>query len=329
MNTRDKQRPKIVVLGGGTGTFTVLTGLKKYDVNLSAVVSIADDGGSTGRLRDEMGVLPPGDIRQCLAALAEGDNALRHLLNFRFTKGELSGHNFGNLFISALEQMYGSAESGIKMAHKILRVAGRVIPVSARASTLYAELDDRSIVEGEHAIDMPGGDRAPILRCFLDPPVMANPDAVEAVRQADLLVMGPGDLHTSLVPVLLVEGVAEALAAAGGKKVFVMNLVAKPGQTQGYTAQSFLEKLDVYLRPATLDAVVINTAPVPKPVLERYMQAGEHVIEDDLGEPGNPRVAREDVLSDTIARPKPGDMLKRSLLRHDPDKLARVLLDLA
>ncbi len=329
MNEQNTNRQKIVVLGGGTGTFTVLSGLKKHDLDLSAVVSIADDGGSTGRLRDDMGVLPPGDIRQCLAALAEGDNTLRRLLNFRFTKGELSGHNFGNLFISALEQMHGSAESGIKKAHTILRVAGRVIPVSASASTLYAELEDRSIVEGEHAIDVPGRERSPILRCFLEPPVMANPDAEEVIRQADLLVLGPGDLYTSLIPVLLVQGIAEALESAKGKKVYVMNLVAKPGQTQGYTARSFLDKLNSYLYPAKLDTVILNTASIPEPVLQRYTEAGEHVIEDDLSEFDGVRIVRDDVLSDTIARPNPGDVLKRSLLRHDPDKLARVLLDLA
>ncbi len=328
MTNEATKKQSIVVLGGGTGTFTVLSGLKFLDVDLTAVVSIADDGGSTGRLRDEQGVLPPGDIRQCMAALAEGDDTLRRLLNFRFTGGELDGHNFGNLFITALQKMYGSAESAVKMAHQILRVRGRVIPVSAQASTLYAELEDRSVVEGEHAIDVPAGERSPILRCFLDPTVYANPDAVEAILNADAVILGPGDFYTSLVPVLLVEGISEALAKTLAKKIFVMNLVAKPGQTEGYTAKKFVESLNPYIYPASLDAVILNNEPIAAPVLERYTKAGEHVIADDFTDEDKLAVIRKDVLSGAIARQISGDRLQRSLLRHDSEKLAKVILGL-
>ncbi|MFZ6015447.1 MAG: gluconeogenesis factor YvcK family protein [Patescibacteria group bacterium] len=322
---QEKSRPKVVVLGGGTGTFTVLSGLKRHDVDLTAVVSIADDGGSTGRLRDELGVLPPGDIRQCLVALAEGDDALRNLLNYRFTKGELAGHNFGNIFLSALEMMYGSAESAIMMAHQILRVQGRVLPVSAQASRLFAELEDGTVVEGEHAIDAPQSKRAPIRECFLQPQVMANPEALQAIREADMVVLGPGDLYTSLVPVLLVQGVAEALDAATGELVYVLNLVSKPGQTDDYRASRFVERLKSYIAPARLNAVLVNSAIIPEPVLEKYTRAGEALVEDDLIA-GDYLVLRVDILSERIARPVMGDKLARSLIRHDPGKLARELM---
>jgi uncharacterized cofD-like protein len=328
MTNQEFKKPSVVVMGGGTGTSMVVTDLKNHDVDLTAVVSIADNGGSTGRLRDELGVLPPGDIRQCLAALAEGNDVLRNLFNHRFKKGALKGHNSGNLLISALEDMYGSAESGIKMAHQLLRVRGRVLPVSAQATTLYAELEDRTLVEGEHAIDVPVGERSPILKCVLDPVVYANPEAVEAILNADVIVLGPGDLYTSLVPVLLVEGITDALAKTSATFVYVMNLVSKPGQTEGYTAQRFLEKLNPYLEPACLDAVILNTAPIPELVLQRYTEAGEHVIVDDLGESKDFNLIRADVLSDAIVRKTPGDELKRSLLRHDSKKLAKVILDL-
>ncbi|MDF1496484.1 MAG: YvcK family protein [Patescibacteria group bacterium] len=323
-----KARPSIVVLGGGTGTFTVLSGLKYLAVDLTAIVSIADDGGSTGRLRDEQGVLPPGDIRQCLAALAEGDDALRRLLNFRFSGGELDGHNFGNLLITALQKMYGSAESAVKMAHKILRVRGRVIPVSAQSSTLYAELEDMTVVEGEHAIDDPVSMRSPISRCFLDPVVLANPDAVDAIMEADAIVLGPGDLHTSLIPVLLVEGIRTALEGTKAKKIFVMNLVSKKAQTEGYTARRFVGSLDPYYDSADLDYVIINNQPIPPRTLERYTKVGEGPVVDDFQDDEHFQVVREDVLSGSVAKPVNGDRLSRNLLRHDQMKLAKVILEI-
>ena len=319
------KKPKIVVLGGGTGTFTTLSGLKAHDVDLTAVVSIADDGGSTGRLRDELGVLPPGDIRQCLVALASGDDGLRHLFNYRFSEGSLDGHHFGNLFLSALEKIYGNPIQAISAAHRILRVKGRVIPVSAQASSLFAELEDGTVVEGEHAIDIKDNQRAEIRDCFLDPVVIANPEALEAIAEADAIVLAPGDLYTSLVPVLLVQGVTEAIAECKGPVVYVLNLVAKPGQTNGYTAKKFIEKLKKYINPAKIDTVIINSAPIPEAVLARYTKVGEHIIKDDLN--GEFKIFREDVLAENIARPIAGDRLERSLLRHDPVKLAKVIIN--
>jgi uncharacterized cofD-like protein len=318
-------KPRITVLGGGTGTFTVLTGLKKYPVDLSAVVSSADDGGSTGVLRDELGVLPPGDIRQCLVALSSADEIMRRVFSYRFTRGAFSGHALGNIFLSALEDLCGNPLEAVRQAHQLLRVRGRVIPVSATASNLYAQLADGTVVRGEHAIDEPAEERAAIETCFLDPHVDANPEALDAIRQADLLVMGPGDLYTSLIPVLLVDGIADAVAECRGKRVFVVNLMTKKGQTDGYSARRFVDVVRPYVAPADIDAVVLNSEATPKDVLERYAEFGEHPVTDDFGA-DDPHAIRAPLVSDRIAKTSDSDKLRRSVLRHDADKLAKALM---
>lgn len=319
---------KVVILGGGTGTFTVLSGLKYHPVDLSAVVSIADDGGSTGILRDELGVLPPGDIRQCLVALSAGDQVLRDLFNYRFTQGGLDGHNFGNIFLSALEKVTGDSLTAVREANRILNVKGKVIPVSSRAADLYAELEDATVVKGEHAIDKPQGKRAAIRKCFLSPEVPANPEALETIKTADVIVMGPGDLYTSLIPVLLVQGLAQALAQSRAKRLLVINLTSKNGQTQGYKASDFCGVVAKHIHPAKIDMVLINSAKPSNEILERYARAGDHLIEDDLNEEVI-KIWRGDLLSGEISESVPGDKLVRSLLRHDPNKLAAAILTAA
>ncbi len=314
---------RLVVLGGGTGTFTVLSGLKYHPVELSAVVSIADNGGSTGVLRDELGVLPPGDIRQCLVALSSGDDILRRLFAYRFHEGSLSGHTFGNLFLSALEKVTGDPLSAVREAQRILSVKGRVIPASPTASNLYAELEDGVVVEGEHAIDEPTGARARIRRCFLSPAVAANPDALAAIREADAIVMGPGDLYTSLVPVLAVAGIAQAVAESKGQRLYVVPLATKRGQTDGYTASAFVETVDRLLGKR-MDRIIVNDAVPAGHIAERYEEAGEPLVRNDLGR--DPRVLTAPLLADAVIGKTEGDTVKRSLLRHDPDRLAAAVL---
>lgn len=331
MTIPEQKRPigKVVVMGGGTGTFTVLSGLKHYALDLSAVVSIADDGGSTGILRDELGVLPPGDIRQCLVALSSGDAVLRELFNYRFTQGGLDGHNFGNIFLSALEKVCGDPLTAVKEANRILNVKGRVIPVSSRPARLYAELDDGIVVCGEHAIDKPDSQRAPIHRCFLSPEMQASQEALEAIHDADLIVMGPGDLFTSLIPVLLVKGVANALAQSMAKRVLVINLTSKKGQTQGYRASDFIKIIKDYIYPAEIDIVVANDAKPDDEVARRYLEAGDDIIQNDISEASGLRIWTGDLLSEGLVNAVPGDRLKRSLLRHDPKKLAKAILEIS
>lgn len=319
-------KPHIVCIGGGTGQFTVLSGLKNNDVELSSVVSIADNGGSTGILRDELGVLPPGDIRQCLVALATGDKLLRQLFAYRFHEGSLSGHNFGNLFLSALEKVTGDPISAVKAAQRILNVKGTVIPASALSANLYAELANGTVLEGERAVDDKLPDQPAIRRCFLSPAVEANPEALEAIKNADLVVIGPGDLYTSLIPVLLVDGVKEALASRAGGTCYVVNLVTKPGQIQIPQASAFVSVINQYLLPGTLTDVMINVGVPDESVLDRYRSVGELFVLDDLGSWQEPKVHRVDCLSSSVPETAQGDSLTRSLIRHDPGKLADALM---
>ena len=208
-----KRNQKIVVIGGGTGTFVALSGLKKYEVDLSAIITMMDSGGSSGKLRDELGVLPPGDVRQCLVALAKSPKLLREMFNYRFEEGGLKGHTFGNIFLSTLTKTTGSMKMAIEEVGKILRIHGRVIPVTYDKSDLCIELEDGTIIEGETHIDEVESreKRAKIIRAFLKPEAKANPDAVTAIKEADAIIIGPGDLYTSIIPNLLVKGISAAI----------------------------------------------------------------------------------------------------------------------
>src|SRR3989338_8459514 len=219
---------KIVVIGGGTGTFTVLSGLKHYHAELTAIGTMADNGGSTGRLRDEFGVLPPGDLRQCLVALSEADTVMRKLFNHRYEHGDLAGHNFGNIFISTLEQVTGSLDKALHVAGKILQIHGQVIPVTLDKVRLVAELKNGKVLKGESALsDYQLVSRFGIKKIYLAPKAKANPEALRAIMEADLVIVGPGNLYASLIPNFLVHGVGNALVKSGAKKVYIANLMNK------------------------------------------------------------------------------------------------------
>jgi uncharacterized cofD-like protein len=315
---------RMTVLGGGTGTFTVLSGLKKHPLDLSAIVSMSDGGGSTGILRDEMGVLPPGDLRQCLVALSEADQELRDLFLYRFTNESLAGHNFGNLFLSALEKTVGDPIKAVEVAHRILRVKGHVIPVSSIASNLVATLEDGTELIGEHHIDERISKRSPIKKCELDPPVQANPEAIEAIKQSDAIVICPGDLYTSIIPVLLVDGIAQALSQTQATIIYVVNLVTKPGQTDRFDAKHHVRELSGYLKREP-DVVIMNSATPSRALQERYESQGEHLVKGELDDAPY-RVISAPLIADAIQEQSTNDRLTRSLLRHDPDRLALAIL---
>ena len=319
------EESKIVVLGGGTGTVAVLSGLKQHNADLTAIVTMSDNGGSTGILRNEYGVLPPGDIKQCLVALSDGDELLRQMMTHRFPNGPFRGHTFGNLMLTTAEQVCGSALLGVQGLQRILRVRGNDIPVSSVASNLFAELDDGTVVEGEDAISQPTSPRTPISRCFLDPVVHANPDAVKAIHEADVIIFGPGDLYTSLIPVLLVDGIAKAIAESNALRVLIMNLTTKPGETDGYPASRFLSVIQQYIAPVVIHRVITNSASPSTEVLDRYLKVGSALVYDDL-EKTNVDVLRTPLVSEKIAQPIKGDVLTRSLFRHDPERLANAIL---
>lgn len=312
-----KEVPRIVVIGGGTGVFTVLSGLKKYPVRLSAVVTMADDGGSSGVLREEFGILPPGDVRRALVAMAPADNKLlSNLFNYRFQEGGLTGHSFGNIMLTALERLTGSFEQAIKESAYLLGARGEVFPVTLDTVRLCAELEDGTLVKGETNIDIPKYDsRLKITRVFFDTPARINPRARAAILAANLIVIGPGDLYTSILPNLLVNGVSEALRRARAKKVYVVNIMTKQGETSGFTAADFIAVIEEHCGHHTLDHVLINKK---RPTLQRVMQyekEGAEYVEQGILSKG----------------PVPifGDFLRpRGFVRHDPDRLAKVLLSL-
>jgi uncharacterized cofD-like protein len=323
-----KDKKNIVVIGGGTGTFVALSGLKKYPVHLSAIVTMMDSGGSTGRLRDQLGVLPPGDLRQALVALSRSDKLWRDLFLYRFENGDLKGHNFGNIFISALEKVTGSFKEAIQVATTILDVDGDIIPVTFSKSELCVELADGRVIEGETHIDEPAEleDRKPIVRTFLQPEVEANPLALEAVASADLIVIGPGDLYTSIIPNLLVHGIAQSIDKSPAKVVFVMNLMTKFGQTTHFTALDHIHALSAYINHS-IDTILMNSQQPEQEALKWYEASQEVIVKNDVTDK-SVHVVEADLVDTTIIQKSSSDALKRSLIRHDPDKLARQLVAL-
>jgi uncharacterized cofD-like protein len=329
------EQKNVVVIGGGTGTHTILRGLKRYQkqVNLSAIVTMADSGGSTGRLRDEFGYLPVGDVRMALAALASDkdghEELLRELFLYRFDKGNgLSGHNFGNLLLVALTDILGSEEEAIRAAARVLRVQGSVIPVTTEKVNLVATYQDGVTTIGEHSIDEPDQGRHShrITSLEVTPASSINPRAEEVLLDADLIVLGPGDLYTSVLANCVIDGVADAIRHSTAKVVYVSNLMTKAGQTSGMGVAEHVAEVTRYvgLQP---DYVLINTTPLPKELLERYKEDGEYPVLFNL-ESEVMRIIPADLLAGETISTIAGDVLRRSLIRHDSRKLARKLMDI-
>ena len=313
---------RVVVIGGGTGNFTVLRGLKNYGVEISAIVSMADDGGSTGILRDELGVLPPGDVRQCLIALSNSSSMMRSLMNYRFEQGGLEGHSFGNLFLSALEKVTGSFEKAIEEVGKILVIRGKVIPVTTHQVRLKMILKDRRVLEGEKEIYLSQEIDQGYTSLFLEPYGKANARAIDEIMNADLVIIGPGGLYTSLIPNLLVEGISDALRKSEAKKVFIVNLMNRKGQTTDFTVKSYLQEMEKYIGSDIFDHIIVNNQKPSKQLIERYAEEGK-LIENDLE--GDDRVIEVPLLGELKESYKV-DLIKRSLIRHDSKKLAQELM---
>jgi len=323
---------KIVCIGGGTGTFVVLRGLKLFSCRLTAIVTMSDSGGCNKRIRDEFGLLPTSDIRQCMVALSEengGVGLLRKLFMYRFEKGKgLSGMTFGNLFMAALTDILGSQKEAIRQTGRVLRIHGHIIPVSFTKTNLYATYENGEILEEEHLIDEPPHDgKLKIINILLKPKAIANPEAFEEIKKADLIILGPGDLYTSLIPNLLVSSIAKTIKNSQGKKVYIMNLMTKFGQTYNFTAQDHLRVLEKYIGK-TINYVIINNALINKSDLQTYSNYQEFPVIDNLPNKSYYEIIRADVASKFNYRKSPEDKLVRSLVRHDSDKLARILIRL-
>ena len=318
----------IVVIGGGTGTFTVLSGLKKYLHNLTAVVSMADDGGSTGRLRDELGVLPPGDIRQCLVALSEADLLLRDLFNYRFEGGGLEGHNFGNLLISAFEKITGNLDKALEEVGNVLKIKGKVLPITLDKVWLRAKLENGTELNGENEINNSWLlSKFGIKKLFLNPQAKANPKVIQAILEADAVVVGPGNLYCSIVPNFLVKGIPEAIKKSRALKICNCNLMTKHGHTDGFSVGDFINTLETYLGNRAFDHIIFNTKKPSAALLRRYSHEGEWV-DPDKKALKDKRFIGADLASLTLYHQDPADKLKRTLIRHDSDKLAKAIISL-
>ncbi|HJP80818.1 MAG TPA: gluconeogenesis factor YvcK family protein [Candidatus Saccharimonadales bacterium] len=329
MNPFPRNHLKIAVLGGGTGSFTLLSALKHHSHSIAAIVNMADDGGSTGVLRDELGTLPPGDIRQCLVALSDSPK-IRDLFNYRFNEGTFAGHAFGNLLLSALEKMTGDFSEAVETASEILRINGVVIPATLDDVRLRMTWPEESLT-GEAVIDAKSFDYDPRrAELALTPQPVVNPDAIAAITQADLVVIAPGDLYTSLGPLLVIDGIGDALLQTDAVKIYVSNLVTKQGQTDGFDVADHAAEIERFAGGAFLDYVLYNDQKPAADLLERYEREGGQLV-----------VARSSVLKKQhyqtvggrflgeIAKAHKGDKLPvtRSLIRHDAPSIARALME--
>lgn len=312
---------KIVTIGGGTGSYTVLRGLKEFPFDITAVVSMFDSGGSTGVLRDEFGVLPPGDVRRCLVALSDGERAeiLRQLFNYRFENGNsVGGHSFGNLLLVALTSIYGSDIEGIRKASELLNIKGKVLPVSLDKADLHATLEDGTEIIGETNIDEPKHNgELRIKSLALKPDARIFEEATDAIREADLILIGPGDLYSSILPNLLVTGMKEALAKRKGKTVFIVNLMSKWGETNHFAASDMVREALTYSGLQKFDYVICNTARMDPKLIAAYEKEKKYPIHCD------------EKLKEYAETVLTGDFFSEAdIARHDSEKIAKVIAEL-
>ena len=327
------KRKKIVVVGGGTGTYTVLIGLKKYPVDLSVIVSMMDSGGSNRVIRDEFGLLPTSDIRQCIVALSEERprDILRKLFTYRYNAGTgITGMTFGNLFMAALTDIYGSQEKAIEKTCEFLDVKGEIIPITYDNTNLVAVYDNGRQILGEHAIDEPDEDlsKRRIVELSVFPEASANKKAVKKIKEADLIVLGPGDLYTSILPNIVVSRIKEAVKSSKGKVAYIVNLMTRFGQTNGFKTSDFLAEMQKYLGKDAIDYLLVNDGKIPAKALKWYKKTNAEPVEDDLKSLKGVKVIRDNFVYSEIYKKHSADKLTRSLVRHDPEILAKAIISL-
>lgn len=324
------KKKNIVTIGGGTGSFTLLSGLKNYNYNVTAIVSMADDGGSTGVLRDELGVLPPGDVRQCLVALSDSTEALRELMNYRFENGGLEGHNFGNIFLSALEKINGGFSEGLAQAIRILNVKGHVVPVSEGDMRLKIRLNDGRVVIGEKELDHNDDVRATgVLDVQLNKPVRATAAAVSALESADYIIIGPGDHYGSIMPNLFVQGIPQAIRRSRAKVIYIAPLTNKKGLTPAWTMNDYVAAVEEAIGAPRVGFVVMNATPPDKKTLARYekKEGKNSLVRCDHDRPVHFKIITGDILRRESVVKRKGDALAhaRAFIRHDSAKLGRAV----
>lgn len=319
------EEPKIVVIGGGTGLSILLRGLKKFTHNITAIVTVSDDGGGSGILREDLGMLPPGDIRACLLALANTEPTMEKLLRYRFENGILKGQNFGNLLLAAMNEIYGSFEMAVKETSNVLAVTGKVIPMTLEKAVLFAELEDGMIVEGESKIpEVVNETGIKIKRMFIEPKI-SNPliEAVEAIRDADLIVLGPGSLYTSIIPNLLVNSIVDDIYKSKAPKVYISNVMTQPGETTDFTLTDHVKAILDHSRGDLLNYVIGNTEELSVETLNKYISDGSAPVlatekDEEFLNTINVKLIAENLID-----------VRKTYIRHNNMELSKVLIEIA
>jgi uncharacterized cofD-like protein len=314
------RNPKVVAIGGGTGLSVILRGLKKYTDNLTAIVTVGDDGGGSGKLREELGILPPGDIRSCILALADDENVMQELFNYRFPGGPMAGQSFGNLFLAAMNGISHDFYDAVRRTSDVLQIKGEVLPVTLSQMVLMATLKNGDVVEGESSIPRAALEKqSPITQIFLkQDDIRPLPETIEAIKNADMIVLGPGSLYTSVIPNLLVKDVARAIFDSRARRFYICNIMTQPGETDGYTQEDHIRAIENHLDQAEgriFDYVVANIGNLPKSIEEKYKKCEAAVVEIT-----SPIEHYEYVLDDYV-------VMENGFVRHDADLLARRIFE--
>lgn len=315
--------PKVVAIGGGTGLSTLLRGLKKYTPDITAIVTVSDNGGGSGVLRQEMNIVPPGDIRNCLVALANTEPIMKELLQYRFTEGTLKGQNFGNLFLAALTDVSGNFEKAVKVTSNVLAITGRVLPVTLEDVELVATFENGIQVEGEtQIVEYSKAERKMIKEIILNPsnPMPAE-DVIRAIEEADVITLGPGSLYTSIVPNLLVSKVAQAISESKAKKIYIANMMSQPGETTGFSVEDHVLAIEKYVGDQGINTVIVNSEPIDQEYLEKYIEDGAHMLNMDKAHPIWQRIGYEEVPLVNINHEK-------QYIRHNSQQLAKSIFEM-
>lgn len=319
MMIKENNEAKVVVIGGGTGLSTMLRGLKQYTSHITAIVTVGDDGGGSGKLREDLGMLPPGDIRNCILALADTEPLMEDLLQYRFTEGSLKGQCFGNLFLAAMAGISENFEDAVQKMSSVLAVKGKVLPVTLDDMKLIAELENGEIIEGESKIPSEVIVRKTRIKKIAIKPIDAKPleEAIKAINNADVIIMGPGSLYTSIIPNLLVKGIPEAICKSPAKKVYISNVMTQPGETDGFKVSNHLKVLMDYGVAGNIDYVIANNGIIPPDIKEKYAKENAELVVLDYENISNLNV---NVIEADLIK------ITKRYVKHNAEKLAELIM---
>lgn len=316
----NKSSLKVVAIGGGTGLSTMLRGIKKYTSDITAIVTVSDNGGGSGILREEMNIIPPGDIRNCIVALANTEPIMKQLLQYRFKEGSLKGQNFGNLLLAALTDVSGNFEKAVQVTSNVLAITGKVLPVTLENVQLYVTFENDVCVQGETQIVEYAKQNHIMIKDIRLEPESPEPaeEVIEAIEGAEVILLGPGSLYTSIIPNLLIKKVTEALSKSKAQKIYIANMMSQPGETTGFTVENHIEELEKYIGKGTLNKVIVNNQDVPAEYLEKYIEEGAHMLMFNDQHPIWNRIER-------IEAPLVKINHEKQYIRHNPEKLAEYI----